>query len=142
MSVFPEASRQPLESGPRTARIWSAVSRLWSDPLSRGGLALLVNTAVTGILGFGYWLIAARLFSTYAVGVAGALVAAATLFSGIGQLNLSGMLMRFLPTAEEKSRRLADLRLCCVRIGVACGYIPDWYQGFLDAGVPLAPRHD
>ena len=83
-----------------------AVRRQWSDPLSRGGLALLINTALTAVLGFGYWIIAARLFSTYAVGVAGALVAATTLFSGLGQLNLSGMLMRFLPKAGGKSRRL------------------------------------
>ena len=33
-------------------------------------------------------------------------MAATTLFSGIGQLNLSGMLIRFLPRAEGKSRRL------------------------------------
>lgn len=58
------------------------------------------------MLGFAYWIIAARLFSTYAVGVAGAMVSAATLFSGLGQLNLSGMLMRFLPGAGAKSRRL------------------------------------
>src|SRR5690348_11536423 len=77
-----------------TKRIASIVRRQWSDPLSRGGLALLINTALTGVLGFGYWIMAAHLFSTYAVGVAGALVAATTLFSGIGQLNLSGMLMR------------------------------------------------
>lgn len=87
-------------------RIRWAVSRHWSDPLSRGGLALLVNTGLTGALGFGYWIVAARLFSTFAVGVAGALVAATTLFSGLGQLNLSGMLMRFLPTAGASSRRL------------------------------------
>ena len=86
--------------------ITSAARRQWSDPLSRGGLALLVNTGLTGVLGFGYWIIAARLFSTYAVGAAGALVAATTLFSGLGQLNLSGMLMRFLPRAGGKSRRL------------------------------------
>jgi O-antigen/teichoic acid export membrane protein len=85
------------------------VSRQWSDPLSRGGLALLVNTGLTGVLGFGYWIIAARLFSTYAVGIAGALVSATTLFSALGQLNLSGMLMRFLPRAEGKSRRLVLL---------------------------------
>ena len=97
-------------STPRLRRwangIASAARRQWSDPLSRGGLALLINTGLTGVLGFGYWIIAARLFSTYAVGVAGALVAATTLFSGIGQLNLSGMLMRFLPKAGGKSRRL------------------------------------
>jgi O-antigen/teichoic acid export membrane protein len=111
MAVTPRA-------GNGKSRLWSAALRRWSraiasasrrqvsDPLSRGGLALLVNTGLTGILGFGYWIMAARLFSTYAVGVAGALIAATTLFSGLGQLNLSGMLMRFLPTAGEKSRRL------------------------------------
>lgn len=87
----------------------SAARRQWSDPLSRGGLSLLINTGLTGALGFGYWIIAARLFSTYAVGVAGALVAATTLFSGLGQLNLSGMLMRFLPQAAEQSRRLVSV---------------------------------
>jgi O-antigen/teichoic acid export membrane protein len=90
----------------RAKGIRYAVRRQYSDPLSRGGLALLINTGLTGVLGFAYWIIAARLFSTYAVGVAGALVAATTLFSGIGQLNLSGMLMRFLPKAAGKSRRL------------------------------------
>jgi len=96
----------PSPRGRWSIGIRSAAGRQWSDPLSRGGLALLVNTGVTGVLGFGYWIIAARLFSTYAVGVAGALVAATTLFSGIGQLNLSGMLTRFLPKAGGKSRRL------------------------------------
>ena len=99
---------------PRWAdRIRSAAGRQWSDPLSRGGLALLVNTGLTGILGFGYWVVAARLFSTFAVGVAGALVAATTLFAGIGQLNLSGMLMRFLPNAGGKSRRLVLAAYTC-----------------------------
>jgi O-antigen/teichoic acid export membrane protein len=80
--------------------------RQWSDPLSRGGLALLINTGLTGALGFGYWITAARLFSTYAVGAAGALMSLTTLFASIGQLNLSNMLMRFLPNAGGKSRRL------------------------------------
>jgi O-antigen/teichoic acid export membrane protein len=95
---------------PATARwgaeLRSAVTRQWSDPLARGGLSLLVNTGVTGIVGFGYWIIAARLFAPYTVGVAAALVAATTLFSSIGQLNMSGMLMRFLPKAGGRSRRL------------------------------------
>jgi len=87
-------------------KVRTTTRQQWMNPLSRGGLALLVNTALTGVLGFAYWTVAARLFSTYAVGVAGALVAATTLFSGIGQLNLSGMLMRFLPRARGRSRKL------------------------------------
>jgi O-antigen/teichoic acid export membrane protein len=106
------ADRQRLPAPARgrwITGIRSAASRQWSNPLARGGLALLINTGLTAILGFGYWLIAARLFSTYAIGVAGALVAATTLFAGLGQLNLSGMLMRFLPKVGGKSRRLVLL---------------------------------
>jgi len=104
---------RPAVRIPSTSRwaagVASAARRQWADPLSRGGLSLLINTGITGVLGFSYWIIAARLFSTYAVGVAGALVAATTLFSGLGQLNLSGMLMRFLPQAADKSRRLVSI---------------------------------
>jgi len=93
-------------SGRLAQRVLSTARRQWSDPLSRGGLALLVNTGLTGVLGFVYWIIAARLFSTYTVGATGALISATTLFASIGQLNLSNMLMRFLPNAGGKSRRL------------------------------------
>lgn len=106
---YPTQGLDPPRPPQQASRNRFAIGRLWSDPLSRGGLALLVNTGLTAVLGFGYWLIAARLFSTNDVGIAGALVAATTLFAGLGQLNLSGMLMRFLPTAEGKSRRLVLL---------------------------------
>lgn len=100
--------------------IGPAARRQWANPLSRGGLALLVNTGLTGALGFGYWITAARLFSTYAVGVAGALVSLTTLFSSIGQLNLSNMLMRFLPNAGGKSRRLVLSSYTFAAITSAC----------------------
>lgn len=99
-----EALASPTSSW--ATKVRAATRQQWMSPLSRGGLALLVNTGLTGVLGFAYWTVAARLFSTYAVGVAGALVAATTLFSGIGQLNMSGMLMRFLPRARGRSRKL------------------------------------
>jgi O-antigen/teichoic acid export membrane protein len=105
-TASPARHRAPPASGRWSTGIRSAAHRQLSDPLSRGGLTLLINTGLTGVLGLGYWIVAAHLFSTYAVGVAGALVSAATLFAGIGQLNLSGMLMRFLPKAGGKSRRL------------------------------------
>jgi O-antigen/teichoic acid export membrane protein len=95
---------------------WAGIALAeWSDPIARGGVLLLVNTALTGALGLVYWLIAARLFPPAAVGRAAALVAASTLLAGVGQLNLSGMLMRFLPRAGERSRRLV-----LVTYGFAC----------------------
>jgi O-antigen/teichoic acid export membrane protein len=74
--------------------------------LNRSTVALLVNTAVTGFVGFGYWILAAHLFSKSAVGTAAALISASTLLSGLGQLNLSSTLMRFLPSARDHSARL------------------------------------
>ena len=97
----------PWAHGLRGGRAWRR--RFHSDPLAGTSLALLVNTAGTGVLGFLYWIVAARLFPAPAVGLAGAIVAACTLLSGVGQLNLSGMLMRFLPVAGPHSRRLVRL---------------------------------
>jgi O-antigen/teichoic acid export membrane protein len=77
--------------------------------LNRSSVALLLNTAVTGIVGFGYWILATHLLPKAVVGVAAALISASTLFSGLGQLNLSSMLMRFLPQAHERSARLIAL---------------------------------
>ena len=87
----------------------------WSNPIARSGVLLLLNTAITGVLGLVYWLTAARLFPQAAVGRAAALVSAATLLGGIGQLNLSGMLMRFLPQAGARSRQLV-----LVTYAIAC----------------------
>lgn len=87
----------------------AVLAREWSNPVSRSGMFLLINTASTGALGLIYWLLAARLYPQASVGRAGALVSAATLLSGVGQMNLSGMLMRFLPDARERSRQLVLL---------------------------------
>jgi O-antigen/teichoic acid export membrane protein len=93
-----------------------ALRREWSDPIARSGMLLLVNTAITGALGLVYWLTAARLFPQAALGRAAALVSASTLLAGVGQLNLSGMLMRFLPRAGARSRQLV-----LVTYAIACG---------------------
>jgi O-antigen/teichoic acid export membrane protein len=87
----------------------------WSDPIARSSVLLLLNTAITGVLGLVYWLIAARLFPQAAVGRAAALVSASILLAGVGQLNLSGMLMRFLPQAGVRSRHLV-----LVTYAIAC----------------------
>jgi O-antigen/teichoic acid export membrane protein len=104
--------RRLLESDSRWV---AALLAEWSDPVARGGVLLLVNTAITGALGLVYWLTAARLFPQAAVGRAAALVSACTLLAGLGQLNLSGMLMRFLPQARARSRQLV-----LVTYAIAC----------------------
>jgi O-antigen/teichoic acid export membrane protein len=81
----------------------------WADPVSRGGLLMMANTAITGGLGLIYWTVAARLYSQSAVGRASALVSMASLLATVGQLNLGGTLVRFLNQAGHHSRRLVIL---------------------------------
>jgi O-antigen/teichoic acid export membrane protein len=74
--------------------------------MHRATYHLLTNAVFSSALGFLYWLVAARVFPAEVVGRAGALVSAMALFALIGQLNLSGALMRFLPVAGERRKKL------------------------------------
>ncbi len=74
-----------------------------ANPLSKTAYSLILNSGLTAAAGFGYWVIAGRRYSAEAVGEAGAIISALTLVSAVGQLNLSGTLMRFLPGAGRRS---------------------------------------
>lgn len=79
-----------------------------SDPLFRNGYALMANTGATGLLGVGYWLLAARHYPAADVGRASAAYSAMNLLSGLTAFNLVGMLTRFIP---QSGRRTAGLVL-------------------------------
>ncbi len=78
----------------------------FKDPLFRNAYALLANALGTSLLGFLYWVLAARFYSPGLVGASSALIAALLLASTVAQLNLGGALARFLPRAGGESRRL------------------------------------
>jgi O-antigen/teichoic acid export membrane protein len=75
-------------------------------PLYRNGYALLVNMVGTSVLGFVYWVLAARYYTTQAVGINSATIAAMTFLAGIARLYLEGTLVRFLPRAGQTAPRL------------------------------------
>jgi O-antigen/teichoic acid export membrane protein len=66
----------------------------------------MVSTVASAALGFGFWVVAARLFPADVVGRASALVASVTLLAGLAQLNLVSLFARFLPGAGSGARRL------------------------------------
>ena len=74
----------------------------------RNGYALMANTAITGLLGVGYWLLAARHYAAADVGRSSAAYSAMNLLSGFTAFNLVGMLTRFIP---QSGRRTAGLVL-------------------------------
>jgi O-antigen/teichoic acid export membrane protein len=67
--------------------------------LTVNAASLLVATVATNALGLVFWIVAAHLETPHSVGRAAAAVAALTLLATIGQLNLTNVFIRLLPTA-------------------------------------------
>jgi O-antigen/teichoic acid export membrane protein/thymidylate kinase len=89
--------------------VGSYVSRLIDHvrtPLYGGAYALILSSGSTSALGMVYWTLAARLYLPSVVGVNAAVISSMTFLSYLAQLNMSGALSRFTPTAGRATRRL------------------------------------
>ncbi len=87
-----------------SSRAWLASQ--WQNPLYRNANALAFSSATSSLLGLAYWVIAARLYDTETVGIAGALLAAMMFLANIASLNLATAAQRFLPMAGGQAPRL------------------------------------
>lgn len=93
----PRALRQAIVRGLRAH---------WGLPLYRNGYALLLSGAGTSAIGLAYWALATRLYPAEVVGLNSAILSAMLLLSGVAQLGISYVLVRFIPTAGNQTRRL------------------------------------
>ncbi|OKH98469.1 hypothetical protein A6A06_30380 [Streptomyces sp. CB02923] len=76
------------------------------SPLFRNAYALMLNTGISGLLGLGFWLVAARYYTESAVGQGSAAIAAMKLLAGLTSLTLTGALARYIPVAGRSTGRL------------------------------------
>ncbi|GII78440.1 hypothetical protein Sru01_34220 [Sphaerisporangium rufum] len=99
---------RPGDGRPRggPAALWRRVRHDLRNPLFLNGYALMANTGVTAVLGMGYWLLAARLYSAEDFGRSQALITAMRLFAGLIALGLTGALARFIPVAGRRTGAL------------------------------------
>ncbi len=74
-------------------------------PLYGNAYALMLNTFFTSGLGVLYWVLAAHLYPVETVGVNAAAISTMMFLSGVAQLNLGLVLVRFLPKAGKTSPR-------------------------------------
>jgi O-antigen/teichoic acid export membrane protein len=74
-----------------------------SRHLLRGAYSLVANTAVTSLLGMGFWVAAARLYPTVDVGRDTVLISVMLGLSSVCQLNMSNGIVRFLPDLGGRS---------------------------------------
>jgi len=64
----------------------------------------MLNTMLTGVLGFAFWILAARLYSPERVGVNSALIAVLMTVSTLCQVNLGSVFVRFLPETARPAK--------------------------------------
>ncbi len=89
-------------------------------PLYRNALYLIMASALTGVAGLVFWLLAARFYDAEDVGLASAAISAMQLLALFATLGLDYALIRFLPSAEKDSNALLN---SCLTIGVLTSII-------------------
>lgn len=108
-----------------------------NDSLFRNSVYLIASTAIMSVLGFGFWLFVAHLYTPEQVGEASALIAVATLLGNISLLGLDASLVRFLPASKNQSRDINTgiISVTSVAIIAAAAYI--FVGPLLGVAVPL-----
>lgn len=76
------------------------------NPMRRNAYALTVSTALTSVVGFVFWLVAARWFPAAALGTGAALTSMISFLATVSTLGLGNGLVRFLASARATARRL------------------------------------
>jgi O-antigen/teichoic acid export membrane protein len=132
-------------TNPAAAGSWKSglVDRLRADlrnPLFLQGYALMINTAITAVLGLGYWVLATHLYSPSAFGEGQTFITVMRLFASLSGLAFVGALARFIPVA---GRRTAEFVLRGYMIAGATGLVaalgflltlPLWGPVYADLG--------
>ena len=90
------------ETGSGSSRLRKLQARLQTDHLVRNSLYLMLSSGLQAALGFTFWVIAARLFSTADVGRASSLVTATSLLAVLSLFGLNTTLVRFLPMSKDR----------------------------------------
>ncbi|HWO84684.1 MAG TPA: exopolysaccharide Pel transporter PelG [Solirubrobacterales bacterium] len=85
----------------RLAQGWQRLRRLGEQSLFRNSLYIMGTTVVTSLLGFGFWLIAARTLSATEVGRSAALVSAMVFVSVLTNLGLGQVFVSRLASRAE-----------------------------------------
>lgn len=87
------------------ARSLAAARRAWRDPVYANGVALVLNSAAASALGFVFWLVIARRYSSAQFGWGAAVVSAATLAALIGKAGFDAAIIRYGPTSNPRVLR-------------------------------------
>jgi O-antigen/teichoic acid export membrane protein len=87
----------------KTILMKNKIRSLYTDPLYRNSLALMLNSAIGAFFGLLFWIVAARTMPAKEIGLATAAISAAALIVGLSRLGLDAGLIRYLPESKNKN---------------------------------------
>ncbi len=120
--------------GMRLGRIRLTELRLPTDPMVHNSLYLILTSGLQASLGFVFWIIAARLFSTNETGLASSLISATIFLSMMALMGLNVSYGRFLPTATNRDSFITGGFAVVTISGLAAGAI------YVLAAPTIAPK--
>ena len=98
-------------------------ARLLADHLVRSSLYLMLSSGLQAGLGFAFWVIMARLFSTEDVGRASSLASATALLAILSLFGMNTTLVRFLPTSKDRDALVTAAIIFVASSGAVFGLI-------------------
>jgi len=107
-----------------TGWLRQAAAGLRGNHMARNSMYLLLNTGLQAALGFVFWILAAHVFTTPAVGRATSLISATALIGYAALLGLNSTLIRYLPTSGHRDTLITTALLLVGSFGalLAFGY--------------------
>jgi O-antigen/teichoic acid export membrane protein len=94
--------------------IVAKIKSLGSDSLYRNSMYLLTNMGISAVVGFLFWIVCARLYSSEDVGIATALLGALGLATTFSSLGLNRTIVRFLGNSKTQAQDIiTKLALIC-----------------------------
>jgi len=102
-TTIPTPKARPARATGGLAPLWGRLRGTANLSLLTSASSLIGTTAVTSILGFAYWWLAARQFPAQAVGLASASISAMLLLGTLGALGFGTLLIRELPRRRDQA---------------------------------------
>lgn len=126
-----------VRGGSLTRLVPSLIQRAYTDSLLRNSVYIMGTNAATGVLGYLFWILAARLYPPYDVGLGSALISAMSLAAIFANLGMGATLVQTLPRRETGKAWSLTLNA-----GLATGIVAGLLSGTIVAvALPLfSPR--
>lgn len=118
-ATWPELAERTLTAFDEVLDTRSRFASARTNHLLTGSVTLLVNTILLAIMGFVFWVIAARTYTSSSVGVYSGVNSLSTLLGSVAALGCPLAIIRFLP-GEPNPRRLAVVMIVTVLVLGTC----------------------